>query len=409
MLKGWGRAFIIFSLTLFSIAGPARATAYPGYIPPDTELHYNDYTTSSSGTYYAVLVSQTIYPSTPSYEFWVVPGSNPTVAPCCLGYNPLTTLSDTSLGGFFAHMQTDGNFVVYTSATGSDQGTTIPVAATNSQQTGGGSYFAQVGDDGSFTIHSGSDPATDNGAVYTAVNNSHGTVTSINLLNLTYDFTKANILSETGVSKYNADFSNPTSIPIQQVAQTNISYTQTATLTFSVADAVSEGISGNLTVGIPGIAKDSLGFSITNTTTVTHGKADSESTTVTFIAGSRPTIPALETWNVQITGTSESYTIPYSWSGVATYQDGTTANVVGTGTFEGASEGNFQVTTTCILAVLPQTCEPGSTSTPVTIFPAPEPSTVMILALALLGLMIGRRFHASGTGTQSARPHVRQA
>ncbi|MGD9616893.1 MAG: hypothetical protein AB7H90_20145 [Alphaproteobacteria bacterium] len=396
MLKYWTRAAMIVGLALFPATESARAASYPAYIPPDTELFYNDYTTSPSGVYYAVFVSQTIFPSTPSYEFWIVPGSNPSVAPCCLGYNPLTILSDTSLGGFFAHMQPDGNFVVYTSATGTDQGTVIPVAATNSQQSAGGPYFAQVGDDGSFTIYSGSDPVNfNNGPVYTAQNNSHGAVTSINLLDIDYDFSKANILSMTGVGWYNTDFVNPTDIPDQVVAQQNISYTQTATLTFSVADAIGESISGNVTFGVPGIVKDSLGFSITNTTTITHGKADSDSSTVTFIAGSRPVLPPHTTYNVQITGTEATYTIPYSWSGVATYEDGTTANVVGDGIFKGASQGNFLVTTTCVLAVLPQTCEPGSTTVPALISPVDEPGAATILSMALVGFMAARRFFTS--------------
>ncbi len=79
-------------------------TASPGYIPPNTELCNGDYTTSPSGAYYGDFVLQPVYPSGDTYEFWIVPGSNPSVASCCLGYNPLTTVSNANLGGFFAHM-----------------------------------------------------------------------------------------------------------------------------------------------------------------------------------------------------------------------------------------------------------------------------------------------------------------
>lgn len=190
-------------------------------------------------------------------------------------------------------------------------------------------------------------------------------------------------------------------------AQQNISYTQTATTTFSVSDAVSEGISANLKFGIPGVVQDSLQLSITNTTTITHGKADSKSTTVTEIAGARPTIPALTTYNVQITGTAESYAIPYNWTGVATYQDGTTANVDGSGSFQGGSEGNFQVTTTCVIAVLPTVCAPGSTETPATtIFPIPEHATAILLPFGLVAVTAARRRRAARASPKSvqARP-----
>ncbi len=368
-------------------------TDYSGYVPTNTNLYLGDYTTSPSGVYYAYLVGGMIYPNTPTYSFWVVPGSGPSVSGCCLGYQPVSQFANApNLGGFFASMQGDGNFVIYTSTSGLDQGTVLPVAATNSQQSTQGAYFAQVGDDGSFTIYSGASPSPTAEAIYTAPNNSHGSVTSINLTNITYDFAHANILSETGVGLYSADFINATTLPEQVNAQQNISYTQTATTTFAVSDAVAVGISANLKFGIPGVVQDFVQLSVTNTTTITHGKADSSSNTVTEIAGARPTIPALSTYNVQITGTAESYAIPYTWTGVATYQDGTTADIVGTGTFDGGSEGNFQVTTTCIIAVLPSTCAPGSTEAPATILPVPEPITAMLLPLGLLGVAAARRF-----------------
>lgn len=378
--------------------------AYPGYIPPNTELHNGDYTTSPSGMYYGQFV--TFSYSGGGFFFWIVPGSNPDVAPCCFGYDPTSFLSNNYLGGYFVHMQTDGNFVVYTSATGLDQGTVIPVADTGTQQGYSGAFFAQVGDDGSFTVYSGSGPSDNNGALSPQPpNHSHGAVTGIDLTNITYDMGNAHILSQTGLGLYSAQFENPTSSPVQFVAQQNISYTQTASFSFSVADAVSEGISANVTWGIPGIAKDSIGFSITNTTTITHGHADSSSSQVTFIAGARPNVPAFETYDVSITGTQASYEIPYSWTGVATYGDGTKANVIGDGKFTGASEGNFQAVTTCVLAVLPQTCAPGSIITPALISPVTEPGTAMLFPLAVLGSAVARRFRqrSGPVGPQRAR------
>ncbi|MBN8490122.1 MAG: PEP-CTERM sorting domain-containing protein [Burkholderiales bacterium] len=359
---------------------------YKGYLPPGTTLFNGDFTTSPSGVYYGMFAVNVDVNNQPNgYEFWIVPGSSPSASGCCNGYSPVTGLADTNLGGYFARMETNGTLTVYTSATGTNQGTVLPVGTINTPQVEQPPYFAQVGDDGSFTIYSGSAPTgNDNSGSVFSVNQSHGAVTGINLQTLTYDYGKAKFTSTTGVGWLDANYTNDTPLPQQQDGTTNVSYSQTATLSFSVADAVSEGISANVTWGIPGIAKDSLGFQITNTTTITHGRADTTSTTVSFTAGARPVVPPGETYNIKVTATAASYSIPYSWSGLATYEDGTTAQVVGEGLFEGASQGDFQVTTTCISANC--TALIGSITQPAEIAPIPEPGTWLLFALGLVGI-----------------------
>lgn len=370
--------------------------SYAGYLPPGTTLFNGDYTSSPSGVYYGMFAVNVGIDNQPNgYEFWIVPGSSPSVSGCCNGYSPVVDQSDTNLGGFFARMETNGTLTVYTSATGTNQGTVQPVGAINTPQVDQPPYFAQVGDDGSFTIYSGSAPTSnDNSGSVFSVNQSHGAVSSINLQTLTYDYSKAKLTSTTGVGWLNADYTNSTPLPQQQDGTTNVSYSQTATFSFSVADAVSEGISANVTWGIPGIAKDSIGFQITNTTTITHGRADSASSTVSFTAGARPVVPPGETYNVKVTATAASYSIPYAWSGQATYADGTTANVAGVGTFEGASQGNFQVTTTCVST----NCSAlgGSITHPAEITPVPEPGTWLLLSLGIVAMAALRRLRRTG-------------
>ena len=363
---------------------------YTSYLPQGTSLFNGDFTTSPSGVYYGVFAVNRDANNVPNgYEFWIVPGSSPAVSGCCFGYSPVIGQSDANLGGFFARMESNGTLTVYTSATGTDQGTVLPVGAINTPQAGNPPYFAQVGDDGGFTIYAGSSPLDNIGPVFAAANNSHGKVTGIDLQSITYDYGNAKYTSQTAVGWLDADYTNNTPLPQQQDGTTNVSYSQTATLSFSVADAVSEGISANVTWGIPGIAKDSLGFQITNTTTVTHGRADSSSTTVSFTAGARPVVPPGETYNIKVTATAASYTIPYSWTGLATYADGTTASVAGVGSFEGASQGNFQVTTSCIS----DNCSAlvGSVTHPAEITPVPEPTTWLLLSLGLVALAWLRR------------------
>lgn len=357
---------------------------YNGFIPPDTQLLSGDYTTSPSGTYYGI---------TGGGFFWIVPGSNPAVAGCCTsGYAPLQTVSDANLGGWFSHMQTDGNFVLYTSASGTNSGQVIPIAATNSQQaTPASSYFAQIGDDGSLKIIPGSGPNNIIGSSIYSVSNPNGAVTGISLSDVTYNFNDAKFTSVTGIAGGYVDLANTTDLPQQGIGQLNLTYSQSYSLSFSVADAVGESISATTTISLPGLAKEGLTIGISNQTTVTHGHSDTTTSAVQWAAGFRPTVPPLSTLRVELNGVNASYEVPFDWVGVATYESGVTANVIGKGTFKGSSEGNFQASVYCLISVLPSHCDPGASFlTPLEFSAVPEPAS-MLLLLGAMALGVATR------------------
>jgi len=93
---------------------------------------------------------------------------------------------------------------------------------------------------------------------------------------------------------------------------------------------------------MPGLFNSSLQVGITDSTTITHGQATTTSSQVSFTAGFRPEVPALTEYLVTVTGTQATYEVPYTWNGVATYDNGMTADVEGTGLLTGGSEGNFK-------------------------------------------------------------------
>ena len=162
-------------------------TVYSGYIPANTEMFPGDYTTSPSDLFYGALDN--------SGNFWVVWGSNPTLDPiptsCCnQGYQVLTA-NGANQGGFFVHMQTDGNFVSYTSTTGKDMGPLNQVvAATNSNQIPSNPpYFAQINDKGDFQIFQGTSAPPNTNTIYGLIDNDPpGTLTGITINHLNYDF-----------------------------------------------------------------------------------------------------------------------------------------------------------------------------------------------------------------------------
>lgn len=97
--------------------------------------------------------------------------------------------------------------------------------------------------------------------------------------------------------------------------------------------------------------------------------------------GFRPTVPAFTDYLVTVTGTQADYDVPYTWAGVATYDDGVAANVDGTGLFAGGSEGNFVATVTCVSS--PSSCDSAVPFTTL-LFPVPEPSSGALLLIVRL-------------------------
>ncbi len=366
--------------------------SYAGYIPSNTILNAGDYMTSPSGTYYGISGGN---------QWWIVPGSNPSVAPCCTnGWTPpATTISDTYLANSFTAMQTDGNFVVYTSDTGTNTQPNYPVWATQSQQPGlPGQYIGILNDDGSFEIKAGPTPQDGGITIWSATNSPFGAVSSIDLTSITYDFSNASFTSLVAVSAGHVDLSNDTVTPQEGYGILNLSWGESYSLSFSVADAVGESISATTTVGLPGIAKEGLSVGISNETTITHGRSDTTTTQILWQAGFTPTIQPFTTVRVEISGVIATYEVPYEWTGVATYAHGATANVVGTGVFTGGGRGNFTATATCTFSVLPYECDPGAVeSVPIQFTPVPEPATAVMLATALMSVAVARRFRGRAT------------
>jgi len=370
-------------------------TIYSGYIPPNTEMYPGDYTTSPSGLFYGALDT--------GGNFWVVWGSNPKLAPIpaassnyySQGYQVLTA-NGTNQGGYFVHMQTDGNFVSYTSATGKDVGPITPVAATASNQIPANPpYYAQINDKGDFQIYQGANGPTGGTAIYGLLDNDPpGTLTGIQIKHLTYDFNNVTNFQTQSVAEGSVINTNPGSLVDQGVAQLNISYTLSESFSFSVANTTGLNTSVGFQVGVPGIGQASTSVTVVDTTTVTNGQSDTTSKTVTLIAGSRPEVPAHSSVITYITGEMGTYDVPFTWDGVETFSDGTnsySARVEGTGTFSGGSTGNFRTVTYLCESINNCTNPPPSLieSGPALIF-APEPGFLLPVALLMTG--IARRF-----------------
>lgn len=384
-------------------------TVYQGYIPSGGQLFAGDYVTSPDGLYYGFLDTTGAYSGTPGL-FLVAPGSNPTIAPvvsgCIYCSYPVTTTPSANLGGFFAQMGTDGNLVVYSSATGKDQGVVVPVSSSmTGQSPANPPYYATIQDNpahgnggGSFIVYQGNYPNQTNPLVMDA-QNIVGSVTSIALsggasgTGIDYNFGAATVGKVLGVSSQNTPITNYTSQTQQFNVNLTLSYTDTSSFNFQVSKATGVSIGSSVNVGVPGIVGTTISFGVTSTTTISKGQTKTTSNSTTFQAGVRPNVPPGYTYDAYITGQDISFSVPYTWTGVATYQGGATARVTGTGIYEGDVTGYLHAIIYCANA---PPGAPACPSIPISDTPLAamaEPGTAMILPIALLGAVVARRWH----------------
>ena len=325
----------------------------------------------------------------------VRPGSNPTVAP---GVGSLllpdADNGNADLGGFYLSMQGDGNLVLYTSATGQAQGTTLPVVASGTNT--GVPHYAALADDGTFTMGPGQSPQTASGPVdYIAYLGAP--VSSIELDSLSYDFSAATLRDVSTVGKVCLHLRQHHRADAAGQHRQHQLY-RSDSFSFAVSNTVGVTINSSVSVGVPGIAQTSLSVGITDSTTITKGQTETTSTQIQFSAGFRPSVPPLSEYLVTVTGQQATYDVPYTWTGIATYtgEEGSfTAPVVGSGVFTGSAEGNFVATVSCVIAVLPQTCDDVAPYS-ITLSPVPEPATAALFALGLLAAAVAARRRARG-------------
>jgi hypothetical protein len=227
-------------------------------------------------------------------------------------------------------------------------------------------------------------------------------VAAYDLTGITYDLAHATISSTSQVSGEVDDLMNKTSKPEVFQASLSLSHTDMSNWNFNLSEAVKLGVKVGFDVGLPGIGDSKAEISIEETTTVGTAEGGSASDTKTFMAGASVTVPAHSYYQAVLTATKEDFTVPFSYSGDVTYQDGAVVPVDGSGMFTGTGTGFFQTAIICVTE--PGGCEAGvggdlSNLLPpgflkpgeevVAVLPAtpvPEPSTWAMLLLGFGGL-----------------------
>jgi hypothetical protein len=222
-------------------------------------------------------------------------------------------------------------------------------------ETAQGNYFAKLSDEGTFTISAGT-PSAPGKQVFS--NNVNDPVESVDIESIAYDF--EHVRSSPPEQRTGATQLCVNNIPGEFTCNLSLalSYTKTNTFTFSANQSIQLGYKSTAKVGLPGVGEVSSEWSITGTVGFMEGRSDADSQARTFTSTGSVVVPPQTTYRASIVGAEVDGTIPFTYTGTATYKSGKTARLVDVqGEYNGVDTGEFTVQVTCVQR--PGGCPPG--------------------------------------------------
>ncbi len=344
------------------------------------------YITSPSGVYVAYLL--------PTVQFEVQRGSTPNPPPS--GTNGVWATPQLNIGTpqyASANLFPTGEFDLY----GNSNSPAYTVSPSSGDRSGA---TLSLSDSGTLTINQGRSPGP-LGAQYFS-NNISDPVTSIALSDINYDLAHPTNTKITQVSAASNLLKNNTAQTQSIATSLSLAYTKTSSWNFGLSEAIAIGLKSTSSVGVPGVGQELLELSLTSTTTISSGTGQSDTFNTGFSTGIPASVPPFSTYQTKLSGMAETFDVPYTWDGVATYSTGATADIHGSGVFSGGDTGVFTTEVDCIQT--PGGCPTGPVSeelvgggglgsgVPVGVpSPIPEPASLPLLPAALMATVVIRR------------------
>jgi hypothetical protein len=350
--------------------------------PDELDLVPGDYIKSPGGVYYATLLT--------NGQFVVSQGTDPAIS----GLHPVWETSPVTK--------------VVNPAIGFAGGAAIIYSRTEPDIYDGFGNFSNpedgtvvsLADNGTLTVDSGTKPG--HPVQQTFSNNVDDPLVKYDMTGITYDLAHPTITSSSPIAGLVFIGNNTAGTLTQEYDPTlTLTYTKASTWGFSVSEAVTLGLKETVDVGVPGVGKEATEFNLSETTTIGSSLGETTTKTTTYSIMHRLSVPAHSKYEAIITATQDTFEIPFTYTGIAEYEDGATVPVDGSGMFKGTDTGVFEVTTTCISD--PHGCVSPTTLSAPDPAPVPEPSTWAMLLIGFLGVgAAGYRASRSKRADESA-------
>lgn len=372
-------------LSLILVTG-AKAAAAPSSIFSEGDSDYPLFDPglvlqSPSGVYYADFLG--------NGSFVVSQGTDPATS----GIRSVFSTSPGPSGARFDAALVDGTFQIVNLTTGGIL-TNLPAFAHTPPNT---PTTMALADNGALTI---TVKDVDGSIRQTFSDSVNDPVVAYDLTGVSYDLAHPTVSSTSQVAGEVDTLRNETSEAQVFPASVSLSHTDTSSWSFGVSEAISITAKASLKVGVPDVGEATGELDIASTTTISVVTGGGTSDTKTFTAGAQVTVPAHSVYQAVLTGTKETFSVPFTYTGNVTYQDGVVAPVEGSGVFTGEDTGIFQTAIICVTQ--PGGCGSGGNlsdllpagflvpgSAVVAAFPAdavPELSTWAMLLIGFAGL-----------------------
>lgn len=202
-----------------------------------------------------------------------------------------------------------------------------------------GPSFLQLNNNGTLSIYPGTNGVASGSALTTigkSANFQDMTLTSIN-----YDLAEATYPQVDQVYSVASTLTNTFSQTVTKTTTLSLTYTNTETYNWNTSQTVSVTIGSETSFNVPIIGSTKFSLQLGYSATFSNGGSNSSGVQALYQEQVAVPVPPDTSVGVQIVAYKQDATVPFTYTGVYHFSDGTSVPVSGTGEFEGVSTGVF--------------------------------------------------------------------
>ena len=201
------------------------------------------------------------------------------------------------------------------------------------------SSFLQLNDNGTLSVYPGTNGVAGGSAL--ATTGKSGSFQNLELTSINYDLAQATFPQVNQVYSAGQTLTNTFRTPAYLTTTLSLTYSNTQTYDWNTSHTVSVTIGAEKKFGVPLIGDTKFSLQVGYMATFSHGGSNSSGEQTTYQSQVTVAVPPNTSVGVQIVAYQQDATVPFTYTGVYHFADGTSVPASGTGEFEGVSTGVF--------------------------------------------------------------------